>query len=270
MLITHCSFLVSTNLPSRRLQFVNPQWSEPTSVMKSTSILPSIDALLAKQDLSGPPIAFFSPNLLEFTHVYNSIQAEPYNFLSNTYWWSCVDSMGLNSAFRMDLEQLARRNATDLDVGKGTMSFIIDQGIAQMAIHLLPFFQHIIIKCGERGAICAMRISAKDATTSPWSRERSNPQARYIVAQGSNKETIVLQHFPGLAVDNVMSVTGAGDSFVGTVLASLSRDLKVFYNPNNLEQVITSAQQAAILTLQSDLAVSPLLSDVLKLQSSAI
>jgi len=86
MLITHCSFLVSTNLPSRRLQFVNPQWSEPTSVMKSTSILPSIDALLAKQDLSGPPIAFFSPNLLEFTHVYNSIQAEPYNFLSNTYW----------------------------------------------------------------------------------------------------------------------------------------------------------------------------------------
>jgi len=68
----------------------------------------------------------------------------------------------------------------------------------------------------------------------------------------------------------VTSVTGAGDSFVGTVLASLSRDLKVFYNPNNLEQVITSAQQAAILTLQSDLAVSPLLSDVLKLQSSAI
>jgi len=238
--------------------------------MKSTSIFPSIEALLATRDISGPPIAFFSPNILELIHVYNSIQVEPYNFLSSPYWWSCIDGMGLNSAFRMDLEQLARRNITDLDVGKGTMSFIIDQGIAQMAIHLLPFFQHIIIKCGERGAICVMRISAKDATTSPWGRERSNPQARYIVAQGNNKEIIVLQHFPGLVVDSVTSVTGAGDSFVGTVLASLSQDLKVFHNPSDLEQMITSAQQAAILTLQSNLAVSPLLSDVLKLQSSAI
>ncbi|KAF5355714.1 hypothetical protein D9756_003724 [Leucocoprinus leucothites] len=243
---------------------------EPTSVVKSTSILPAIEALLAKPDIIEPPIAFFSPNLLELVHVYNSIQAEPYNFSSNAYCWSCIDSMGLGSAFRMDLEQLARRNVTDLDVSKGTLSFLIDQGIAQMAINLLPFFQHLIIKCGERGAICVMRISGKDATTSPWGRERSNPQARYIVAQGNSKEIIVLHHFPGLAIDNVVNVTGAGDSFVGAVLASLSQNPNAFYNPKDLEQTITTAQQAAVLTLQSDLAVSPLLSDALKLQSSAI
>jgi pseudouridine-5'-phosphate glycosidase/pseudouridine kinase len=164
----------------------------------------------------------------------------------------------------MDLEQLSKRNVTDLDVSKGTLSFLIDQGIAQMTINLLPFFQHIIIKCGERGAICAMRISAKDAASSPWGRERSNPQSRYIVAQGNGKEIIVIQHFPGLAVDKVSNVTGAGDSFVGVVLAALS------HNPKDLEQTITTAQQAAVLTLQSDLSVSPLLSDALKLQSSAI
>ncbi|KAJ3563446.1 hypothetical protein NP233_g8940 [Leucocoprinus birnbaumii] len=243
---------------------------EPTSVVKSTSILAAIETLLTKPDLSEPPIAFFSPNLLELVHVYSSIQAEPWNFTSNSYWWSCIDSMGLGTAFRNDLEQLARRNVTDLDVGKGTLSFLIDQGIAQMAINLLPFFQHLVIKCGERGAICAMRISAKDAATSPWGRERSNPLARYVVAQGNNKEIIVLQHFPGLAVDNIANVTGAGDSFVGAILASLSQNPDAFYNPKDLEQVITTAQQAAVLTLQSDLAVSPLLSDALKLQSSAI
>lgn len=178
--------------------------------------------------------------------------------------------MGLGSAFRMDLEQLARRNVTDLDVSKGTLSFLVDQGIAQMAVNLLPFFQHIIIKCGERGAIVVMRISPDEATTSPWGRERSNPQNRYIVAQGNNKEIVVLQHFPGLVAETVTNVTGAGDSFVGAVLASLSQNPQAFCNPKDLEQMITTAQQAAILTLQSELAVSPLLSDALKLQSSAI
>lgn len=170
----------------------------------------------------------------------------------------------------MDLEQLAKRNVTDLDVSKGTLSFLIDQGVAQMAINLLPFFQHLIIKCGERGALCVMLISGEDAATSPWGRERSNPQSRYVVAQGDNKEIIVFQHFPGLAVENVTNVTGAGDSFVGAILASLSQNPKTFFNPKDLEQTITTAQQAAVLTLQSDLAVSPLLSDTLKLQSSAI
>ncbi|KAF9453866.1 indigoidine synthase A-like protein [Macrolepiota fuliginosa MF-IS2] len=243
---------------------------EPTSVIKSTSVLLSVEALLANPDLAGPPIAFFSPNLPELLHIYNAIQAEPYNLSSSTYWWSCLDSMNLGSAFRMDLEQLAKRNVTDLDVSKGTLSFLIDQGIAQMAINLLPLFQHLIIKCGERGAIIAMRIDPKDATASPWGRERSNPQGRYIVAQGNNKEIIVLQHFPGLAVENVANVTGAGDSFAGAVLASLSQNPQAFYSPKDLEQTITAAQQAAVLTLQSELAVSPLLSDVLKLQSSAI
>lgn len=178
--------------------------------------------------------------------------------------------MGLDSTFRTDLEQLARRNVTDLDVNKGTLSFLIEQGIAQMAINLLPFFQHLIIKCGERGAIIVMRIDPGDAATSPWGRERSNPYARYVVAQGNNKEIVVLQHFPGLSVENVTNVTGAGDSFVGAVLASLSQNPQALYNPKDLEQTITTAQQAAMLTLQSELAVSPLLSDALKLQSSAI
>lgn len=137
-----------------------------------------------------------------------------------------------------------------------------------MAINLLPFFQHIIIKCGERGALVVMRVDPKDAMT--WGREKSNPQGRYVIAQGHNEEAIVLQHFPGHAVESVTNVTGAGDSFVGAVLASLSQNPQAFYSPKDLEQTITTAQQAAVLTLQSELAVSPLLSDALKLQSSAI
>ncbi|EKM83921.1 hypothetical protein AGABI1DRAFT_110531 [Agaricus bisporus var. burnettii JB137-S8] len=243
---------------------------EPTSVIKSTSILPLIQDLLVNTDLKKPPIAFFSPNLPELVHVYNTIQAEPYNLSNNSYWWTCIDSMGLGSAFRMDLEQLARRNATDLDVSKGTLSFLIDQGIAQMAVNLLPIFQHLIIKCGELGAIVVMRIDPEDAATSPWGRQRSNPLARYVVVQGNSKEIIVLQHFPGLNVDNITNVTGAGDSFVGAVLASISNNPQALLNPEDLEHTISTAQQAALLTLQSDLAVSPLLSDSLKLQSSAI
>lgn len=170
----------------------------------------------------------------------------------------------------MDLEQLSRRNATDLDVSKGTLAFLIDQGIAQMAINLLPIFQHLIIKCGERGALVAMRIGPEDAATSTWGGQRSNPLARYVVVQGNSKETIVLQHFPGLSAENINNVTGAGDSFAGAVLASISKNPRAFSDPEDLEQTINMAQQAALLTLQSDSAVSPLLSDSLKFQSSTI
>jgi pseudouridine-5'-phosphate glycosidase/pseudouridine kinase len=226
--------------------------------------------MLANANLSKPPIAFFSPNLLELARFYNTIQMEPYNLSSNSYWWASIDSMRLGSAFRMELEQLAKRNATDLDVSKGTLAFLIDQGIAQMAINLLPIFQHIIIKCGERGAIVAMRMDPEDAATSAWGRQKSSPLARYVVAQGNNKEIIVLQHFPSLSVGDITNVTGAGDSFAGAVLASISQNPRAFSDPENLEQTINVAQQAALLTLQSDLAVSPLLSDSLKLHSLTI
>lgn len=182
--------------------------------------------------------------------------------MGHASWWSVVDSLNLGTAFRIDLEQLSRRPVSDNDPSKGNMAFLIAQGIIQKAVNLLPFFQHLIIKCGDQGIIVVMYISPKDALNSVWAHKRSNPLERCIVAHGNSKEITLIQHFPSLPIEKVSNVTGAGDSFVGALLGCLAHDFSTMYDPNGLQDVITIAQKAAILTLQSHSAVSPFLSRI--------
>ena len=61
---------------------------------------------------------------------------------------------------------------------------------------------------------------------------------------------------------SISNVTGAGDSFVGALLACLACDSSKMYDPKGLQDIVTIAQKAAILTLQSHSAVSPFLSRI--------
>lgn len=236
--------------------------SEPTSTIKATSILPAIVTALKGRTLGEAPITFCTPNILELNQIYDAAQSEPFSLMGHPAWWSTVDSLNLGTAFRMDLEQLSRRPVSDRDPSKGNMTFLVAQGIVQKAVNLLPFFQHLIVKCGDQGVIVAIRISPKDALTSVWAHKRSNPLERYIIAHGRSKEITLIQHFPSLPIKMISNVTGAGDSFVGALLACLAHDSNAFYDPKGLHDIITTAQRAAILTLQSHSAVSPLLSQI--------
>lgn len=191
-------------------------------------------------------------------------RSDEYGLMDHPSWWSVVDSLNLGSAFRMDLEQLARRPVSDHSPSGKTLSFLIDEGIAQKAVNLLPFFQHIVIKCGDQGALVVMCIPAGEAVTCGWKFERSHPAQRYVVAQGKSGEMVVVQHFPPLPVTSLANVTGAGDSFVGALLAMLADSPTILYHPKTIHQAISIAQRAAVLTLQSRAAVSPLLSTLSK------
>ncbi|KAI0048368.1 indigoidine synthase A-like protein [Auriscalpium vulgare] len=232
---------------------------EPTSVIKSTAILPAIVASLHTLDANQSPITFASPNLLELAELYNTARLDPLELTSHDHWWKVIDDFAIGAEFRLSLGQLARLPASDTDAGKGTLSFLIDDGIAQMAVNLLPFFQNLVIKCGALGVIIAMRIPAG---TSAWSNERSNPRRRLLVVHG-NSEMAVFKHFPSLPVapGDVVNVTGAGDTLVGAVLAALTQDADAFMTPESLEQAVNQAQWAAVETLRSSLAVSPSLSE---------
>lgn len=208
------------------------------------------------------PVAFCTPNLLELNQIYDAAQSESFNLMGHASWWSVVDGLNLGTAFRMDLEQLSRRPVSDHDPSKGNMAFLVEQGIIQKAVNLLPFIQHLIIKCGDQGIIVVMYISPKDALNSVWVHQRSNPLERYIVAHGISKEITFIQHFPSLPIETITNVTGAGDSFVGALLACLAYDSSAMYDPKGLQDIVTIAQKAAILTLQSHTAVSPFLSRI--------
>ncbi|CAO3665767.1 unnamed protein product [Rhizopus stolonifer] len=63
----------------------------------------------------------------------------------------------------------------------------------------------------------------------------------------------VVQYFPPEKVHEIKSVTGAGDCFVGTLIANLQKHSI----ETHLSPMIQKSQQSAILTLQSSFAVSP-------------
>ena len=233
---------------------------EPTSAIKSTAILPAILTALKGKTSSQAPIAYCTPNLLELTQLYETSRSDLFELMDHPVWWSTIDSLNIGSAFRMELEQLARKPASDHDAAAGTLAFLVDDGVAQKALHLLPFFQHLVIKCGAQGVLIAMHIDAKDAVTSGWANERSNPHQRTVVVHGKAKEIVVLQHFPALPVEALANVTGAGDSFVGALASTLAHNPQALYRPKTLRSMISTAQKAAVLTLQSHSAVSPLLS----------
>ena len=128
-----------------------------------------------------------------------------------------------------------------------------------MAINLLPFFRHLIIKCGERGLVVVMRVSR----LTKWASERSDIHGRRIVSSGSGGgDVVVLQHFHAnhLSPESIVNVTGAGDTLVASILASLVQNPRGFEDPESLKKIVEGAQAAAVLTLESEFAVSPSLS----------
>ena len=165
----------------------------------------------------------------------------------------------------MDLEQLARRPVCPYpNSDKGDLSFLLNEGIAQMAVNLLPFFQHLVIKCGERGIVVVMRISKSNVRgdVNSWGLQRSNPHARTIIANVSDaRDAVVLKHFPAVLTkpEEIVSVTGAGDSLVGALSASIVKDGSTFLDPVKLDAAIQLSQKAAVASLHSIRAVSPLL-----------
>lgn len=234
---------------------------EPTSVYKTSRILPSIAARI-NEETTEAPISHFTPNLLELQEVFEQVKSEEYDLMARDWWWKFIDNLSLGTSFRMDLDQLARRPVDDEEPSKGKLGFLTEQGVAQMAVNLLPFFQHIWVKCGAQGVLVFMHIPPEKAALTGFASQRTKMVKRCIVAHGMKKDIVVVKHFPALKVDTVENVTGAGDSFVGTLVAGIASDNKRVYDLEGLDSLVNTAQQAAALTLQSHEAVSPLLSDL--------
>ena len=161
------------------------------------------------------------------------------------YWWKVIDDMGLGSHFRLELEQLARRDACDVNPSKGSLAFLSDAGYAQMAINLLPFIQHLVLKAGDKGLFTIFRIPRATAQRSGWVHEKTNVRERQVVAHGRDGGIVVLKHYPAnsLAPNEVVNVTGAGDTLVGSVLASLVQDPCAFHDPQALDRLAQEAQK---------------------------
>ena len=221
---------------------------EPVSVAKSGRLFGTAgsDGACNADNLVFPNIKLdlATPNSLELAEMHKV--AKSMGLMERDDWFEVIDAFRLSSSGSRDL--LVRL----------TNSSMVDRGIPQQAIQLLPFIPTIVTTLGEEGALLTqILLPNDDRLTSPET-------APYLLSRPMKGTSRVGGVYMRLYLSpeiipkqDVVSVNGVGDTFLGALIAgmTLSKNSKV-------EDVIDIAQRASILTLKSSEAVSPSLASL--------
>ncbi|KAI6828304.1 IdgA domain protein [Hortaea werneckii] len=215
---------------------------EPVSTAKSTRLfhLPAPAKLGVWPNSS---VSLTTPNQYELAAMHHA--ARESGALEREDWWLAIDALGLPSS--------GARTALAL----ATSPDLVDQGVPQQTLQLLPFIPTIATKLGSRGVLVTQLLAAGD------NRLSSGEYAPYILSRCANgtEETlgvggVYMRLFPAaetVEAEEAVSVNGVGDTFAGTLVAGLARHGK----SARVEDFVDVAQRAACLTLKSSEAVSP-------------
>lgn len=214
---------------------------EPVSVAKSKR-------LFAKEEKSqsvltvipNHAIHLATPNNFELASMYAA--AKDAGLFERQDWWHTIDAMGMpSSGSRAKLVAIA--NAT-----------LVDDGVPQQSLQLLPFIPSIVTKLGAHGVLLTQLLSpGDDRLTCPAC-------APYILSRSAREDGVVggvYMRLFGAAErvpdDEIRSVNGVGDTFLGVLIAGLVRKKAV----GELVDLIDVAQRGSVMTLKSKEAVSP-------------
>ncbi|PYH47738.1 pseudouridine-5'-phosphate glycosidase/carbohydrate kinase family protein [Aspergillus saccharolyticus JOP 1030-1] len=209
---------------------------EPVSTGKSRRLFGQRSAITPSQCVPNHSVSLATPNQMELTEMYAA--ARDGGFFESEDWWHVIDAMGMSASGSRD--RLATMTSAEL----------VDQGIPQQSIQLLPFIPCIITKLGRQGVLLTQLLRPGDA------RLTKPDTAPYILSRAPIDHAVIggvyMRLFPPAAVladEDVVSVNGAGDTLLGAVMTGLARGHVV-------EDVLPSAQEASLLTLQSPGGVS--------------
>lgn len=209
---------------------------EPVSTAKALRIFPST----THPSVYPKPLAdVITPNTYELTALHDF--ASQASLFESPEWFSVIDALGIpNGGLRVPLA---------VTVGGD----IVDQGIPQQAIKLLPFFPTILTKLGPQGVLMT-KLLASDAKELREDHERQYVLARNMSSDGAaTVGGLYVRLFPVekvLEPHEVVSVNGIGDTFCGALAYGLSRG-------ETVQDVVGFAQRAAGESLKSREAVSP-------------
>lgn len=214
---------------------------EPVSNAKSTRLF----HLPKPHELSifpNPSIHLATPNAYELAAMYAA--ARERGLFDRTDWWQVIDALGIPHSGARTQMALATSNE------------LVDQGVPQQSIQLLPFIPSICTKLGSQGVLLTQILPAHDE------RLTSGQYAPYILARCANETEdtlgvggVYMRLFPAVEQvppEEIVSVNGVGDTFAGTLIAGLAS------RPGSrVEDMMEIAQRAAVLTLKSKESVSP-------------
>jgi pseudouridine-5'-phosphate glycosidase/pseudouridine kinase len=211
---------------------------EPVSVAKSAGLFQTHGTA------KSPPIQAFpnhsvdlaTPNQHELAAMHAS--AKECEYFESEQWWQVIDALGIPSSGARDrFVSLTNKKMTD-------------EGISLQTIQLLPFVPTILTKLGADGVLLTDLLKPNDPRlTDPNS-------APYILSRTSNGSSevggVYMRLFPAVeVVEDVVSVNGVGDTFLGVLVAGLAKGLALD------GRLIEIAQRGAVMTLRSKESVSP-------------
>lgn len=172
-----------------------------------------------------------SPNALELVSMVEAAQSA--GWMESQHWWEAIDALGIPATGARS--KLAAATSDDL----------VDDGIPQMAIRMLPFVPCLTTKLGPKGVLITRILQENDEllnSQSPWIVSRSKIQQGGI--GGLYMRLISPERI--LNSKEIRSVNGAGDTFLGALIAHL------ISKPNiQLDTAVQIAHRASLLTLAS-------------------
>jgi pseudouridylate synthase / pseudouridine kinase len=215
-----------------------PTAFEPVSTAKAVRLFnPTSPAITANDALPDHVLKLAAPNAMELTAMYMAAREQRY--FDSEGWWKAVDSFGLSDSG-------SREKLTSV-----TNLALVEQGIPQQALQLLPYIPNLVIKLGPDGCLVVQVLQSNDP------RLRSSDSAQYVIGRSFNEDAAVggvyMRMFPAseqVKQTDIVSVNGIGDTMLGVVMACLVKGW-------TLEQAIPISQEAAVLSLKSAEAVSP-------------
>ena len=221
---------------------------EPVSTAKATRIfaLPKLAPPNEEPSLHVFPNAaldLITPNSHELSAMYAA--ARENGSFDRADWWAVVDAFGISSTGARTQLALA------------TSSALVDQGIPQQSLQLLPFVPSICTKLGKQGVLVTQLLASDDP------RLVDGQYAPYILSRCANGTEdslglggVYMRLFPPaeeVDAEDVVSVNGVGDTFLGALITGMAKKGV----GARVEDFIDLAQRAAVLTLKSKESVSP-------------
>lgn len=230
---------------------------EPTSVAKASRIGHLHSSVLGV--FPNNRVRMITPTVAELGQIYETFSRREL-FDDYDQWFPMLDSLGINAVFR---EKVAKTSI---------LAPFLAQGILQQAFSLVPYFERIILKLGAQGILEVAISTDVEAYKSIPTTSAHRPAC--IVTSTGRKEDqramgVVIQYHP-IPTENqsiaIKNVTGAGDTFLGTLVSSPVEWM--LPEVDSVEQEwgkwlqIYRSQLASGLTLQCDSSVSCKIADL--------
>ena len=213
---------------------------EPVSTVKSRRAFSArIQRGISLAAVPNHLISLATPNALELSSMHDA--ASDADLFEREDWWRVINCIGLSSLGSRD------------KLVSATNDLLVDQGIPQQSIRLLPFIPCVLATLGERGVLMTQMLQpGDDRLTCP-------DAAPFILSRSTDGNNIVggvyMRLFPPVETvssDEIVSVNGVGDTFLGVLIAGLTRE-----KPKNIVNLVDIAQRGSVMTLKSKEAVSP-------------